>query len=179
MADSKPYRRLTRSFIGVTALSTLWEADDHLLLVRARGVVESYSRYALRDIRAIVIASSDRRLIWTWIWGGLAAIFLLWTGIGLASGGRPIAAGIFLALMLLFGAINFARGPSCTVYLNTRLGYAKLPVWRVPAAHRLIARVQPSIQAARNRAPAALAESTARHARRALAKAHAAIRSPA
>lgn len=148
MADARTYRRLTRSFVGITALSTLWEAEDHLLLVRSRGMSESYTRYSLRDIRAFVITRSERRLAWNWVWGGLAALTLTWVGVQVFDGTPPVVSGVLLALLLGALAINLARGATSNLFLNTRLGYVKLPVYRLRAARRLIERLQPRILAA-------------------------------
>jgi hypothetical protein len=148
MAAARTYRRLTRSFVGVTALSTLWEAEDHLLLVRSRGMFESYTRYSLRDIRAFVVTHSERRLVWNWVWGGLAALTLIWVAVQAYEGTVPIAPGVLLALQLGALVINLARGPTSNVFLNTRLGYVKLPVYRLRGARRLIDRLKPRILAA-------------------------------
>ena len=81
MADAgKLYTRLTRNAAGVGSYSSLWLGTDHLMLVRSTGYNENYSRIQLRDIKAIILTRSERRMLWAlfWgivaVWGGLAAV---------------------------------------------------------------------------------------------------------
>jgi hypothetical protein len=48
-----PYRRLPGNLRGWIRKSSLWEGDDHLLLVRGTRFAEDYRRFYYRDIQAI------------------------------------------------------------------------------------------------------------------------------
>src|SRR5437016_13358775 len=48
-----PYRRLPGKQRGWIRKSSLWEGEDHLLLVRGTRFAEDYRRFYYRDIQAI------------------------------------------------------------------------------------------------------------------------------
>ena len=135
-----PYRRLpgrSRHWMGVT---TLWLGPDHLLLVDGRGYTESYRRFYYRDIASIVTRSTRTAGLWT------AALSLLLLGIVAAAAltgpdGRAYWA-IPGAPILLFLAVNVARGGSCMALITTPIQTARLPLRRWPAARRALSLVR-------------------------------------
>jgi hypothetical protein len=147
-AKQRVYRRLTRPASGLMSYSSLWIASDHLMLVRSTGFSERYQRFSFADVKAVVVEHSDRRMVWSFAWGGLAAISLFIVGVALSRSDVPIASGIFLAITLSLLAVNFAMGPTCNVFLMTQLQSVQLPIRRRRKAEKFVAEIHPVITAA-------------------------------
>src|SRR5262247_2101752 len=82
----KEYYRLTwpraRSSLAVAFVehSSLWLGKDHLLCIEASNYVERYKRFYYRDIQAITVADSKRRVVWNWVLGVITAVVVAaWT----------------------------------------------------------------------------------------------------
>src|SRR5664279_6204091 len=58
------YIRLTGKKRTWTGFSQAWLGSDHLLIVYSMRFVERYQRFALADIRAIVVTEGGRRAVW-------------------------------------------------------------------------------------------------------------------
>jgi hypothetical protein len=146
----KTYTRLTRNSAGVGSYSSLWLANDHLMVVRSTGYTESYTRLQLSDIKAVFLASSDRRMWWAIVWtllaGGSAFAFvfnLIWNT-------RPIFSAIFLAIGIAALVWNHLLGPGCRAYVVTKVQTIQLPsLVRLKRARAiLLMRLEPQIVAA-------------------------------
>lgn len=157
MAD-KQYRRLTwarRRQSGLVAFtyirSSLWLGADHLLGIDSNGYSESYKRFYFRDIQAVTIRLTRRRLIWNWVLG-LPTIFCVagW-GYDLLLGGGPSLGGIITGgvVTLLFAVpllINNLLGPTCACQLRTAVQTEELPsLCRLRKTRRILDRLRPLI----------------------------------
>lgn len=157
-APATRYRKLPGRAAGLLGYTRLWLAEDHLLSVTSTFGVERYRRYALRDIEALVIRRTARRLIWNSIFGGIggvgaaiAAVFFTLSanenGTGFAVAGATFATPA--AVCLLIALVNTLAGPTCAFFVQTAAGLDRLdaPV-RLRQARRAIARMAPLIEQA-------------------------------
>lgn len=138
-------------FLVVTATrSRLWLGGDHLLLVDSNGYQESYKRFAFRDIEAITLTRTRRRLILNVVFCIPLAIFA-----GLAAFIPSQATQIFFGSVALLFAIlvliNSLRGPTCRCDLTTAVQTDELAsLRRLSRANKVLARLRPLIHAAQN-----------------------------
>jgi hypothetical protein len=151
------YKRLTSGHVrsgfavAVTSRCSLWLSHDHLLFIDSNGYTETYKRFYFRDIQAFTVALTRNRLVWNWIWGGLAAICLVvWGAVVLP--GLPISVaglitGASMALLfLVLLLVNNLLGPTCTCQVRTAVQTEELPpLNRLPRARRVLARLRPLI----------------------------------
>lgn len=164
----KEYQRLTlarsRSGFAVSLMSrsSLWLGKDNLLCVDSNGYTETYKRFYFRDIQAITIMVSKRRLFWNfwnWVIGIPFAICAVVLIVGLVDVwhrpfrpddywgflGWGIPAGIFFAFLLT----NNLFGQACTCHLRTAVQIEELPSLNlVHRAHKVLNRIRPFIVAA-------------------------------
>jgi len=152
------YHRLTwgqRRRSGVIAFccirSSLWLASDHLLGLDSTGYSESYKRFYFRDIQAVTIRLSRRRLIWNWVLGVPTAICLVGWGYDLLVSRNMSLGGIItgVTVTLLFALpllLNNLRGPTCVCHLRTAVQTEELPsLGRLAKARRILDRLRPLI----------------------------------
>lgn len=59
------YIRLPGSRHGLFSKSTLWLADDHLLVVEFNGYTESYKHFPYKDIQALIARKTSRHKVWS------------------------------------------------------------------------------------------------------------------
>ncbi len=151
------YKRLTRTTgrpgfsVASQSRGSLWLGPDHLLCVFSGGYTETYKRFYFRDIQAIIIRQSKRRLIWNAILGpflllslgALATYLLNRDDVG-------IVLFVFFAVIILPPfVINNILGTACICYLRTAVQVEQLPsLHRLPKARRVLAQIQPLIAAA-------------------------------
>ena len=146
------YRRLPGRFAGLGYGSSLWEGDDHLLLVKWIAVSETYRRFYFRDIQAITICTT-RSWIVTGVLlavaGALCGIPAVWMGgFFLAFPGLP-AAGLLAASVW-----NFWQGPSCRTVIQTAVQAEPIrSLHRRNQARKVIAQMRDRIIAAQEAAP--------------------------
>lgn len=121
MAKTKifgPYRRLLAPKSHLAGYTSLWIAKDHLLEVTFSGYTDTYKRFYLRDIQGFLLEDSDRRFYWGLCLGlclaGFEAIFLL------NKVGWPTHL-VFMAFFIIPMVVNWMRGPTCKLYLSTRV----------------------------------------------------------
>jgi hypothetical protein len=146
----KVYTRLTRSPVSIGSYKSLWLAADHLMQVDSNGYSESYQRFQYTDIQGFFIRGSDRRLYWNLFWGVIALISGLFF-IGLARSGDLGVSVVFLAIATVFLIWNNALGPSCRVFLVTRVQTAAIgSLVRRRKARKILGRLQPLIEAAQS-----------------------------
>lgn len=146
--DERIYQRLTRPKVGLASYSSLWLGPDHLMLVKSTGYTEEYLRYNFSDIQAFMLGPSSRRMFWNLGWGALAFTFGILVLNGLLRHSTPIASSIGLVIVAVFFLINYLLGPSCSVFLVTRVQTVWLPIVRRGKFDRIVQRVQPLIEAA-------------------------------
>jgi hypothetical protein len=120
----KPYRRLpgrgrrTGGCVSLGApISTIWLAEDHLLLRESiYGLSESYKRFYFRDVQAIVIRRSPRWIAWIIVWTILCLLFFF---LSINSGWRIWVWPFFSAQCFILTMVQLARGPTCVTHLVT------------------------------------------------------------
>lgn len=112
--------------MGVMTRSSLWMANDHLLLIKNHRWGEDYSRYYFSDIEALIIHPT-REFLWTSAIGILALVSTLALGLVTILGSEidtlKLTArwtmGIFSFPLFLFLVINLIRGRTCRVTVHT------------------------------------------------------------
>lgn len=141
---ARTYKRLPgRNFLPFNSAS-LWEHEDHLLMVQSHFVFESYRRFFYRDIQAIIICRTKSGLFMSLVPGLIAgALGAPAPFFGLRAG---IVLGVLAGLFLLVSLVQLARGPTCRCVLRTAVQTQELPsLGRLRAAHRVLRRIQPKI----------------------------------
>ena len=155
------YRRLPgRRWVSMSGQTSLWIGSDHVLAVQSTGFTESYRRFYLRDIAAIVVQRNNRWMIWNLVLGATLGFGgLLATALVLGNSDEAIAFGRFLFAFLLAPifwvfVIHLVRGRTCTVRIQTAVQSAEIPsVGRMRAAEKLLAQLTPLIQLAQPMTP--------------------------
>ncbi len=143
------YSRLTRPIIGFATRYSLWLAPDHFMQVAASGYNERYQRFRFDEVQAFLVTSSARRVYWMLIW----LLPWIFSGGSLAMNGGIVAA-IFFTVYSALRLTNWLLGPSCKVYVVTRVQICRLEaVVRRRKIERVLERLGPMIRAAQ--APAA------------------------
>lgn len=154
-----PYQRLTRTAsrtgiaVAVRSRGSLWLGADHLLCVENNGYRENYKRFYFRDIQAIIVQHTKRRVIWNAILPIPLAAGLLGLLALLTAGERNEVAIIlclfFLGIITLFMVINNLLGTGCVCYLRTAVQVEQLPsLYRMPKTKKVLAKIRPYILAA-------------------------------
>jgi hypothetical protein len=132
--------------------SSLWQGDDHLLLVKIRGYAEEYKRFYYRDIQAIVMTRTNRRDLISAIlavFAGFPALLFLVALIRAWGRFALIAWGVIAGFLLLLLLINILMGPTCRVEIQTAVQIEKLTsLARLSAARKTMAFILPIIEAA-------------------------------
>ena len=146
MADAPViYKKLPGVGSGALARHRLWEGPDHLLVVTSWPSGEGYRRFFFRDIQAIVIRQTPRRM------GVNIALFilaLLTAGPFLIFGENDawIAAAVIGGFWLLFIIINTLLGPSCETRIQTAVQTESITsLVRLRIALKVLGRIQPHI----------------------------------
>jgi hypothetical protein len=140
------YTRLTPTRRLLGGFASLWLGPDHLLQVHSTGYTESYSRIHLREIKGIFVTGSERRqnigLVWALI--GLVVLFIVMLS------SKSVLASVITAAILIVPLIwNHLLGLGCRFYIVTGVQTAPIEaVARWPRARKLLARIQPVIEAA-------------------------------
>lgn len=156
------YTRLTRGHVrtgftvAVTSRCSLWLGHDHLLFIDSNGYTEIYKRFYFRDIQALTLVLTRRRLHWNWIWASVGVLGLLaWSAVVLANPPMSMA-GLITggSLALLFAVLLLANnlpGPTCICQIKTAVQAEELPpLGRLPRARRVVAQLRPLISAAQS-----------------------------
>lgn len=125
----------------------LFEAADHLLLVRSNRFEERYQRFYFKDIQALVVTGLPGR---TWLQASMgvlaAGIFLVALTVVHNPAWRAVLVmvGVFPAVV---GLVDFFRGERCRMILKTAVSNEPLPpVSRMPVARSVIARLKPLVE---------------------------------
>ncbi len=150
MADSTAatpvYRKLTPMKRGLGALSQLCLAPDHLLHISSTGYSETYRRFFLRDIQALLIVHTARRVLYASaiVIVGLIALMIVHNLDG-GPTGMSIVGGIAIALLVW----NHLRGGGCRVVVITAVQQENIDaLCRLPRTHKVLAELRPLIEAA-------------------------------
>lgn len=157
----KEYQRLTWARMRRTGLltafatrSSLWQGKDHLLCIDSNGYMEEYKRFYFRDIQAVTLVETKRRLIWNWVLGVLLAGCVGAWSIDLLSAdgmstGTMITAFVITLLFALPLVLNNIYGPTCVCHLRTAVQTELLPsLNRLRRARKVLDRIRPLIEAA-------------------------------
>jgi hypothetical protein len=159
MTETK-YQRLTRArarsnfAVAFTSRSSLWLGEDHLLYADSNGYTETYKRFYFRDIQAITIRQTKRRLVWNWILGVLIAFCLASCNFNSLFKSQPDVKTItFLSIaVFVFGIpllFNNIFGRTCACQLRTAVQIEDLPsLCRVRQTRKVLEKIQPLIIAA-------------------------------
>ena len=136
------YRRLPGKRRRLSGNSTLWMADDHLLLVKSTRFAEDYKRFYFRDIQAFLIriktSSMNRDMLDVFLFLLLAALFLYWS-----KSYFTFAVG---AAALLYKRFT---GPYCVCHIQTAVQTQELPsLYRLKTAEQVLRELAPRIEAA-------------------------------
>ncbi|HEU6446951.1 MAG TPA: hypothetical protein VFV23_00760 [Verrucomicrobiae bacterium] len=154
MADTK-YKRLTGArsksvlALAVMTRSSLWLGDDHLLAVDSTGWTETYKRFYFRDIQAITVWKTKRRMIWNAIL--LTPLVLSLTGLMVSvfparSMGAIIAWSIIASVFIIPCLINNLLGATCRCQLRTAVQIEELPsLCRVRKTRKVMEKIRPLI----------------------------------
>jgi fatty acid desaturase len=146
--STKPrYQKLVRGGSGnLAGRNSLWLADDHVLLVETSFMTERYQRAWLRDIQGFFIRPSRQAKITTIIGLGLSALFAGLTALGGGLIGLSVTMLVVSIVVVLAGIF---AGRNCHFYAVTAVQRREWSnVTRRRAAHRLIAKLTPLIEAA-------------------------------
>jgi len=154
-----PYTSLPGRGSSAIARTRLWEGPDHLLLVTSWPAGEGYRRFFFKDIQAIIVRRTARRL---WINAVLLVLALITAGPILLFSNRDTgslaAAGIVGGFWLLFIVINSLFGPTCETHIQTAIQTERISsLGRLRTVGKVLARIQPHIltaQATNEPAPA-------------------------
>ena len=150
------YQKLPGTGSGALARHRLWEGPDHLLVVTSWPTGEGYKRFFFRDIQAIVIRQTARRLVVNIV---LFVLALLTAGpwLFVDGGSAWIASAIIGGFWLIFILANTLLGPTCETRIQTAIQTESITsLVRLRTALKVLARVQPHIVAAQAEpAPAA------------------------
>lgn len=152
MAKEKEYKKLSggRSWFRT---ARLWQGKDHLLLAQTMGYSEEYKRFYFRDIQAILLRPSNRRLVWGIVWATFFALFFL---IGFFSFTHKELPYFWLFFILFYAvgfSVNLLQGPGCVCHLKTAIQTAELPIQRRRKADKIIGLLKPLIDAAQQNLP--------------------------
>ena len=132
--------------------SMLWQADDHLLLVKLRGYAEEYKRFYYRDIQAIILTRTNREALISAILSIFAGFPVLLFVVGLIRNWGKwalITWGVIAGFLLLLLLINKLKGPTCRAEIQTAVQIERLTsLSRVSAARKTMALILPMIEAA-------------------------------
>jgi hypothetical protein len=147
----KLYTRLTRSPLQIGTYKSLWLAEDHFMQVESSGYSESYQRFQFSDVQGFFIQASNRRLYWNLFWSLWALVAVIPFIFALVEEEMPGASLVFLIIATAFLLWNNLLGPSCRVYLVTKVQTLHLAgVARRRKANSVLGRLQPLIERAQS-----------------------------
>lgn len=159
MAEQQ-YRRLTwarrrqSGFVVFTYIrSSLWLGADHLLGIDSNGFTETYKRFYFRDIQAVTLRRTRRRLVWNCLLGVLVMLFVAGWGFATAvsrdTRWEEILPWVVITLVLAIPLlINSLLGPTCVCQLRTAVQTEELPsLCRLRKTRKILNRLRPLIAA--------------------------------
>jgi len=131
----------------------LWLTSDHLLNLRTRGYTESYKRFYLKDIQALVVCKTDAGRIASIVLAVLTGVFGLLSALAMIAWGSWGALAFILpGLLAALLALNALLGPTCVTRLHTDVQVERLAsLGRLRTAMRTVALLKPLIESAQGR----------------------------
>ncbi len=147
-ARTTPYRRLPGRARHLFGVSTLWYADDHLLLVNQKSFSETYHRYYFRDIQLISTHRNDRGRAW-WALLALASILVAVPAVAMFVTAAPWrwAWSVPAGVLLIGLGVHWWRGATCTCHMRTILQEVEVaPLRRVRWVRSALAIIEPLIE---------------------------------
>jgi hypothetical protein len=146
------HRRLTRARGRRWLLPrvSLWLGPDHLLSVESTGYWEEYKRFYFRDIQAIIVQETNRRMVWNAVLTAplvCCAVGFMITVISQNPHFEMIITWAALSLLFLVPfVLNNILGPTCATQLQTAVQTESLPsLCRLRHTRRILGRIQPLI----------------------------------
>ncbi|NQT92246.1 MAG: hypothetical protein HQ559_05760 [Lentisphaerae bacterium] len=151
----RTYRPLTRNVRSGTAVlhvvrQRLWLAADHLLLTSNLGFTESYKRFYMPDIQAIVLTRTKAGFIGNILLGFFALDMFAFALGGFLFEWPPAATITFAALggiLALFLLVNWLRGPTCRCHVRTAVQTERVyALNRLHKARRIVESLRGTIE---------------------------------
>ena len=140
-----PYTRLTRLRRMLGSMANIWRTSDYLLQVSSTGYSENYQRFYFRDIQGFLLQVSNRRSTYNIVLGVCVVPFVIISAVM----STWIPAAIAGALIVLIVLWNTLKGPSCNVFIVTRVQTTRLEaIGRRRGAIKFIQSVQGLIEKA-------------------------------
>ncbi len=133
--------------------SVLWLGGDHLLQVEVAFFTERYKRFSYGDIQALLLRETPRGLVYSSIFGALAAVgaLLAWSMEDPDTRRVFVGLGAFWLVLLV---VNLVRGKTCRCRLQTAAGPHPLPsLNRLRAARRAWRLITEKVEAAQINGP--------------------------
>ena len=140
------YRKLSGSGFSLALRHSLWQGPDHLLWVESGIFREQYKRFYFKDIQALTLHRTNRRILWTLV---LGALLLLFGAVSLSSENAAYLFGGLSMLCTVLLAIQWLKGPGCELFLKTAVQTTKLSnLVRVPRAVKIMDGIKAAAEAA-------------------------------
>lgn len=173
MSKEETYRPLARGRRNLSRSSRLWLGKDHILSVSSVRGYETYRRYYLHEIQALIVRPTRTALVWSIILG-LSSVALLVTAERYYSKFRyinedlgaafeaiePFSNPLVLSfaipglILLVIFLWYVSGGLSCNFFVQTRPAVERLPmVHRRRRARKVLATLVPLIAAAQATVP--------------------------
>jgi hypothetical protein len=166
VADSSVlYRKLPGRGSGVISIATLWESDTHLLLVTSWPSGETYRRFFYADIQALILRRTNQRFVINTVLGVIVVVasapLVASMFVNSVELGWRVASGIVAGVCLFFILVNSLLGRTCNLHVQTPIQCERMPnVRRERQARKILARIQPLIEAAQSSSEAAPAQTS-------------------
>ena len=149
MTPPAEYRKVSRKRRGPGGSSQLWLAADHLLLVETAWFVQSYRRFRLSEIQAILVSRRPSRIVAQTALLTLTILALAWCFRPAAGWFARLAGGVVFGGALLAELVDLARGPSCRVTLRTAVSAVRMrSLSRMRYAEKFLAEAGPAVEGA-------------------------------
>lgn len=152
--SSEPYVRLpgrARRCMGVVSsvVTRLWLASDHLLYVQSSAYSQTYKRFYLTDIQAVVITRTRAHVVANIVIASLFLLVVLPVLLLAPWEATVITSAILLLILGPFLIVNLVSGPTCKCVLHTAVQAETLHcLGRLRTARRVFGVLRPLIEAA-------------------------------
>jgi uncharacterized integral membrane protein len=131
----------------MSAQHSLWQGEDHLLLVERHFYQERYRKFPYRDIEACIVTKTQTQKLYTIFFGGALFLFSLIAFIYSHQAWVLYSFGTGALLSALLLATNVILGPSCHLAIQTMVQCTRVRcVSRARSAEKLIKKIAPLIE---------------------------------
>jgi len=138
------YKKLLKRGADLVSRYQLWQAEDHLLLVKECFTTEEYKRFYYSDIQALVIVLTPAYMMGLSVLGILSVALLSAAVFSEEKMVFGTMAGVFLFLLL----VHLGSGRTCKCWIQTAVNNERLLMCkRVRHVRTLARRVKPQILA--------------------------------